>query len=242
MSPSSRWLAYLSPGNIRSHERWLKGGRQGSGRIVLEEINLRGITLAAPCLVAAKFVKCDLTDALIRFGDLTDAELIECIWDSALIERSTFNNASIKNCRFVGAALNIAKFIGAHVQEGDWSRTNLDRTDWMNAQAVNVCFQEANFQEARLDKTKFISCDLRGSNLAAMTPYDAVFEYCDFRNCDLKYLKLKNTVFYKCGFYGCTGAPTMEGQCEVIEPDLSEEFDGSKVIAAEKLFQLWGLG
>lgn len=46
MSPASRWLAYLSPSNIRGHQRWLKAGRQGSGRIVLEEINLRGASLA----------------------------------------------------------------------------------------------------------------------------------------------------------------------------------------------------
>lgn len=242
MSPASRWLAYLSPSNIREHQRWLKAGRQGSGRIVLEEINLRGASLAAPELVAAKFLKCDLTDVLIRFGDLTDAEVVECIWEKALLESSTFNTALIKDCQFVGATLTLADFVGTHLQGGNWGQTNLDRTDWTNAQAISVCFQEANFQGARLHNAKFVGCNLQKVNIANMIAYEAIFEHCDFRYTNFNSLKLKNTIFYKCGFYGCTGTPTIEENCEIIAPDLSEQFNATVVVEAEKIFQLWGLG
>ncbi|MBW4507268.1 MAG: pentapeptide repeat-containing protein [Scytonematopsis contorta HA4267-MV1] len=241
MLPASRWLAYLSPSNIRGHQRWLKAGCQGSGRIVLEEINLRGASLAAPELVAAKFVRCDLTDVLIRFGDLTDTELVECICEKALLERSTFNKALIKDCQFVGAALTLAKFVETHLQGGNWSQTNLDRTDWKNAQVISVCFQEANFQGARLHNAKFIGCNLQKANIANMIADEAIFENCDFRYTDFNSLKMKNTVFYKCGFYGCTGTPTIEENCTIIAPDLSEDFDTTVVVKAEKIFELWGL-
>lgn len=51
----------------------------------------------------------------------------------------------------------------------------------------------------------------------------------------------KNTIFYNCGFYNCTGIPKIEGECEFVEPDLSEAFDGSGVINEEKLLKLWGM-
>jgi uncharacterized protein YjbI with pentapeptide repeats len=234
------WLLHLSA--LEEHQRWARGGRQGSGRLVLEDEDLQNAVLPGFHLVAARFVRCDLRGANIRAGNLTSVKLVDCIWDGAMLEMATFDKAVIENCRFVGAYLNVGHFIEAQVQGGDWSQVDLHNSTWTNAQMLDVCFQNARFQGAKLHNARLIGCDLRRANIAAMTPYDAVFERCDFRYCDLKYLKLKNTVFYKCGFYGCTGSPTMEGQCEVIEPDLSEEFDGSKVIATEKLFQLWGLG
>jgi len=235
------WRAYLTRTTLKAHEKWARAGQQGSGRLVLEGKDLRDAVLPGPHLVAAQLVRCDARKANMRVGNLTSIELIDCTWDGAMLEMTRLNKAVIENCRFVGAYMNVGHFIGAQVRGGDWSQVDLHNSTWTNAQMVDVCFQDARFQGAKLYGARLIGCNLMRANVAAMTPYDAVFERCDFRYCNLNYLKLKNTVFYKCGFYGCTGTPTMEGACEVIEPDLSEAFDGSGVVDAAHLFQRWGL-
>lgn len=65
--------------------------------------------------------------------------------------------------------------------------------------------------------------------------YGAVFYKCNFRNCNLDGAKVENTVFEKCGFYNCRGtvwdyATGETPKSQVIEPDLSEIFDGSGII------------
>jgi uncharacterized protein YjbI with pentapeptide repeats len=246
MSSSSQWLAYLSHSDVKNHKRWLKRGCQGLGRIVLENANLRGATLVAPELVAAKFVKCDLTDTLIRFGDLSKAELIDCNWESALLERSIFNHAFIKDCQFLGAALNIADFIGTYIQGGDWSKTNLDRTDWTDAQVIIVCFHEANFQQARLNQSKLLGCNFTSADLEDIEAYGAVFEGCDFRGANFDGARIQNTVFKNCSFYNCHGmvfnyATQDSEKSQVIAPDLSESANGTGVVEtiydAESFFQ-----
>ncbi|MFP4120407.1 MAG: pentapeptide repeat-containing protein [Coleofasciculus sp.] len=234
------WLLHLAA--LEEHERWVRRGRQGSGCLVLENEDLKNAVLPGFNLVAARFKGCDFSQANIRGGNLTSIQLINCIWDNAMLEMATLDQAVIENCQFVGAYLNVGHFIEAQIRGGDWSKIDLHRSTWTNAQIRDVCFQNARFQGAKLHNTRLINCDLKGANIAAMTPDNAVFERCDFRHCDLNYLKLKNTLFNKCGFYGCTGTPTLEGECQVIEPDLSKNFDGSKIVDTEKLFQLWGLG
>jgi hypothetical protein len=59
------------------------------------------------------------------------------------------------------------------------------------------------------------------------------------RTIDINDFVFKNTLFYKCGFYGCKNAPTLEGDCKVIDADISEDFDGSKIISSDTLFQNW---
>ena len=55
----------------------------------------------------------------------------------------------------------------------------------------------------------------------------------------LEEFTIKNTKFYKCGFYNCKGTLKIEGKCEFIEPDLSEEFDVSKIVNEDKILTPW---
>ena len=57
------WRAYLSRSTLKAHERWARGGRQGKGRLVLEGCDLRDANVPYSHLVAARFVRCDLTGA-----------------------------------------------------------------------------------------------------------------------------------------------------------------------------------
>nr|WP_243147260.1 pentapeptide repeat-containing protein [Scytonema sp. UIC 10036] len=127
----------------------------------------------------------------------------------------------------------------AFIQSGDWSNTDLHRSDWTDAVIENVCLKIARFQGARLHRATITNCNFQTANLVAATAHDTVFNHCDFRNANLEEFTIKNTRFYKCGFYNCKGIPKIEGKCEFIEPDVSEEFDGSKIVNQDKILTLW---
>ena len=46
-----------------AHRAWLRGGRQGDGRIDLADENLRGLVASARDLSAARLVDCDVREA-----------------------------------------------------------------------------------------------------------------------------------------------------------------------------------
>lgn len=62
---------------------------------------------------------------------------------------------------------------------------------------------------------------------------ETIFEKCNFSETNFNDFKVKNTIFYKCGFYNFSGTPTIDGNYEIIEPDLSPGFDGSQVVSGE---------
>ncbi|MBD2500375.1 pentapeptide repeat-containing protein [Anabaena azotica] len=235
-------VAIFTRSNLKAHRRWVELGFQGEGQIVVENMNLTGTTIPGANLIAAKFKNCNLKNANIRYGKLNSIILVDCSLEDSLLEGASFDQAVIKNCQLVGTYLNISNFIGVNVEQGNWSKTDLHNSDWTNAQLLDVCFQEARFQEAKLNNASLINCDMKRVNLLAAIAHDTVFKGCDFRHADFRFFEIKNVIFDKCGFSGCTGVPEIEGACEIIEPDLSVDFDGSGVANAEKVFELWGLG
>jgi len=189
------WRAYLSRSALKAHERWARGGREREGRLVLSGCDLRDANLPYPHLVAARFVRCDLTGANFRIGNLSHIELVECIWNNGRLEMVTFNEALIEDGQFRKAYLNVATFIGAQITGGEWNQADLHHTTWNEAVVRQVCFQNARFQGATIKGARFIGCDFRGANLAEAHIEDTVFEDCDLRETNLQAAKIKGSVF-----------------------------------------------
>lgn len=241
MAEESVWQTYMSAHQRQKHSRWFEAGRTGDGRINVERKNLSRANCDGGYFQGARFVRCDLSESDISSGNLRDSEIVQCIWDDALLYSVNFDRSLIQDCRIVAAYLGIGDFIETQVKGGDWSKSDFHRSAWTNARVENVCFRRANFQAARLWGTKFVNCDFREANLLVATPHDAVFEHCDFRGANLQELSIKNTVFDKCCFHGCVGIPEVAGDCQIIEPDLAAAFDGSLVVDKKQLFCFWGL-
>lgn len=231
----------LSDSQQEIHRRWFEGGCTGDGRIDVEAINLTDAVIPGAYLRGARFVQCNLTNSNLRTSNLRDAEIIECILDDSLLFSARFDRAIIKNCRIVAAYFELTDFIETKVQGGDWSKTDLDNSTWTGALVENVCFQQVNFWRSRLHSARFVNCDFRGASLRAAKTDNAIFERCDFRGAYLESFQFKNVVFKQCGFYGCVGTPRLEEGCQMIEPDLSAEFDQTGVVSSKQLFTLWGL-
>lgn len=134
------WLLHLSA--LKEHQRWARGGHQGSGCLVLENEDLKNAVLPGFYLAAARFVGCDFSKANIRLGNLTGIQLINCIWEGAMLEMANLDKAVIENCRFVGAYLNVGHFIEAQIRGGDWSKIDLHNSTWTNAQIQDVCLKK----------------------------------------------------------------------------------------------------
>jgi uncharacterized protein YjbI with pentapeptide repeats len=224
-----------------ANRQWFDGGRTGFGRIDAQGLNLSKVVVPSADLQGARFVLCDFTGSNLGGASLRDTEIVECVWDDSLFESARFNRSLIKDCKSIASYMGDVHFIEAKVQGGDWSNTDLYKSTWTGAVVENVCFQRANFEWTRLHGTRFIGCDFRRASLGVAEADDAVFERCDFRGAYLGGLKLKNTTFNNCAFYGCISAPRHKGDCQIIEPDISANFDGTEVIEGKQLLQMWGL-
>ena len=242
MAKKSLWQLYIPASKRTAHRHWFETGRTGPGRIDIEGKNLTRAAADGAYLQGARFFKCDLSESDISSGNLRDAEIFECVWDDALLSGARFDRAIIEDSCFVGAYLGLSNFSETKIRGGNWSQSDLHRSAWIDAWVENVCFQKANFQGIRrLRGTHFIGCDFREANLLLAIPQDTVFERCDFRGAYLDELILKNTVFKECAFYGCIGIPELEGDCQIIKADLSEEFDNTNTVTQEQMLAFWGL-
>ena len=235
----TEWKVCFRDKITMAHNKWLKAGGEGAGRINLEEKNLTRATLRGENFTKARFVWCDWSNSLVSSSNLVEAEIIECAWNNSLLHSVDFDRASIEKCNFVDAYLGITHFIEAKIKGGDWTRSDLDKSTWTDAVVENVCFQRANFSEARFHGSRFINCDLRFCNLESATLRGAVFENCDFRGAYLYDFVFEKVTFINCGFHGCTGVPAFEGEYTFIEPDLSPNFDGTAIVEPEQLLAKW---
>ena len=235
----TEWRVCFKDRITMAHRRWFEGGRVGEGRIDLEEKNLTRAVLGGEFLQGAKLVKCDLSNSNLSVGNLRDAEITKCIWNNSLLHSINFDRSLIEECDFVDAYLGVGDFIEAKVKGGDWTRCDLDKSTWSSAVVENVCFRRVNLWRSKLQGAHFIGCDFRDGNLMSVKADNAVFENCDFRGVYLRSFRFNNTKFINCGFHGCIGNPKLEGDCILIEPDLSEAFDGTEIVEPEQLLSLW---
>ena len=239
MSKTSEWKLYLFGSKTKPHSLWLKAGAKGTGRMDLKEKNLTRAVVRGVDLTKARFVKCDFSDSFITSTDFVKTEITKCIWNNALIGSTDFDRSVIEKCNFIDTYFNTAHFIETKIQGGDWTRSDLDKSTWTGAVVKNVCFQRVNLWRSLLQESHFINCDFRNGNLMSVKADNAVFKNCDFRGAYLRSFRFKNTKFINCGFYGCVGNPKLEGDCILIEPDLSEAFDGTGIVETEQLLEQW---
>ena len=222
--------------------KWFEGGQTGEGRIDVEGKNFVDVFLVAPSLDGTRFVSCDFTASRIVGGFLEESELVECIFNRSNLDSSKFNGALIKDCQIIATTyIRLGRFNNAKVEGCNFGQSDLCESRWNNSIVKNVNFEQANFPRSKFHGAKFINCNFRYANFFVADFKDATFENCDFRDANIDGAKIQNTTFNNCGFYGCLGTPAYRGICQITSPDISPEFDGSKVVEAKQIFSFWGL-
>ena len=222
-----------------AHRNWLKAGGKGAGRMDLFEKNLTKAFLQGENFTKAKFVRCDWSNSRVSSSNFVEAEITECTWNNSLLYSDNFDRALIERCDFVDTYFGITHFIETKIKGGDWTRSDLDKSTWTDAVVENACFRRVNLWRSKLQGAHFVNCNFREGNLMSVRADNAVFENCDFRGVYLRSFRFNNTKFINCGFHGCIGNPKFEGDCILIEPDLSEAFDGTQIVEPEQLLEQW---
>jgi uncharacterized protein YjbI with pentapeptide repeats len=243
------WRILLTSETDLDHQDWLNAGRKGEGQVALKNRNLNGTLIRGSELSFSQFINCHMRGAELRSVNFENAELSNCHFDNSvsnghefetLMYACTFDRAKVDNCQFTKTRFNLSHFIGTHIQDGDWAKTDLDTTTWNDAEVERVSFQGSHWGGSRLYNTRFIQCDFRGGKLFSSRAFGTFFDKCDFRKTELTGLSLKNATFYRCGFYGCINKPNIEGAYTIVEPDLSENFDGSNIADPQEFYRHWG--
>ena len=235
----------LSIGKRSRHREWVERGFKGEGRIELIDENLANagradkVGIIGAELGKIRLIRCNLKNSSFDHSGFSEGELDGCNWNDSEIYGCNFDKAIIKNCNFSNVEFTRTHFIRTKVQGGDWSNSHLELPTWTEARVKDVNFRASRFPKARMYSARFINCDFRDTDLSFAEPFEAYFEQCDFRGANFKNMKLKNTTFKQCAFYGCYDTPEFIGSFVLVQPDLSPDFDGSKLVEQNEIIELW---
>jgi uncharacterized protein YjbI with pentapeptide repeats len=157
-------LATLTDEAIDAHERWVRSGRTGDGRLVASHVvvvphrRLAGVDLRWSALDHAVLAGVDLVSTTFAGAHLTACDL-----RGARLERASFEGGVVTATAFDGANLGLTRWEQATVTAGSFERADLDRSSWTRAVVADADFRHAWFGHAALDGARFTDCDLSGA-------------------------------------------------------------------------------
>ncbi len=241
------WRRWLGPDALRAHAYWLRVGREGGGRLELEDADLGGVQLSGVDLTAASFNRCDLSGAELTYCMLAEAQVTACRFDRANLSNSTFDRGKIEQSTFEGACLDLATFHEASLHRAAFTDASLIHADFRGAHISEASFRRAVLRNAHLVDAAFLGCGFREANLSRDTTQrhsggtarGSRFVACDFRHADVSALRLDQTTFERCGFHAIVGIPRIDGPYRLVSPDHGADFDGSGIGPPEPLQGLW---
>lgn len=223
-----QWKAWVTPEKVKAHWAWYERGKQGEGRLVVEDRDLRGMARIRQ-LDGARFVRCDLSYTQLSQCSLEELELIECTVDDAAfslttLERGRFERSTFRRTNFVLADLS-----GTAIERGSFAQANARSSTWLSVRARGTDFRAACFSMARLDASVFEGCDFRDAQFVRDEPEggggtarSALFVDCDFGGADVTGWELDHTRFERCRLAGSRGKPNLAGPVALRDNDLTE--------------------
>lgn len=235
----------LDRASMMEHAAWLKGGRRGGGRLDVAGFDGRGLRFGGADLTGARLERVTLDSAVIDSVVLAEAEVTDLSARDAVATSLKLRDARVTRGTFAGAQLAVAAFDGASIDETTFAGANLERTTWANATVVAASFDDANLGNAWLDGGKFSGCTFRKADLRLATQgircttRGAVFEDCDLRFTRWDGRDLSGATFVRCKLAGITGIPSALANVKIVDPDLSDDGDGSDIGDADDVLALW---
>jgi uncharacterized protein YjbI with pentapeptide repeats len=237
----SQWWPLVGE-RAREHRLWWKHGGRGSGRIIVEEANLRAAKLSG--LSGLRLVDCDLGGSTL-LGELLETELVGCSLDGVIVD-GDLSQSELVGCHAHTATFRESRFAKSRFDGCVLARCDLSRVDLTAASVKDTQLTGSVLRDATLSLATFRGCDLRDADLTgtrALGPLGASEETrffgCDFRGVDWQGRRLKDVTFDHCAFAGAIGIPVIEGSLKVVDGDFSKARDGSELGDAERLLALW---
>lgn len=239
-SINSSALSVFSSSKTREHRLWVERGFTGEGRIIEENLSLSlPEYFGGNELSRIRLVNCSIRNSHIGSSSFNEAELVNCDWSNCDLSDNEFNNAIIQNCTFYNTEYSSCKFTKAQIEGGDWSSGKFDSPYFTKAKITEVNLANSLIRKALLHKTEIKNCNFQNTDLAFSVAYFAVWENCDFRGVSFENFQFKNTILKNCGFYNCGGVPQSIEGIKIINPDLSENFDGNNIVDQQTIIEQW---
>jgi fluoroquinolone resistance protein len=153
-----------------------------TGRVA-EHVEYVGIDMAETTSASGvRFDECTFRDVGFNLAEHTAAAFSNCTFTGC-----TFFGATFTQCKFVGSMFDRCTFDRMKVDGGDWSFVGLPGADLRTTRFENVRMREvdltgvnligavlrkADLSAAMLHNAKLDKCDLRGSDVTAVDPWN----------------------------------------------------------------------
>lgn len=209
-----------------AHRRWVRGGRQGTGRLDVVGGDASEQRLDALDIPGARLHRVNLWHATLEYSTCDEAVFVDCNLRGANVLAVRFRDATVIGCSFVNTHAMGADFLRAEVRECAFDGAQLDHSRWVQARCRDVSFAGARLGNSQFDRGVFRGCDFRGASwrpetmLPVATTAEAVFEDCDFRGAYLTGVDLSGATFRGCRFAGAYGIPAAAENLTLIDCEL----------------------
>jgi uncharacterized protein YjbI with pentapeptide repeats len=230
---------------LPDHRAYIAANCQGSGQMILEDMNLQGAELG--WLEHACLKRCDLSGLrLQQSASLKGSEFVDCLFVEAELNYSRWIRTQVRGCCFTHAFLGLVDFDDAVLERCDFSTANLERAQWPRASVRDCNLSNTNLASSIFDDAWFTNCNFQHATLNHQDTFPDLsrcpntrFINCDFRGANLTGLRLNNTTFDRCKFHGIIGTPVLEGDITLIAPDFSPNADGSDIRKPKAVVKAW---
>jgi uncharacterized protein YjbI with pentapeptide repeats len=232
-----------------AHQKWLKAGGKGPGRLVAEDESLLGIVATAMRLNGAQFKRCVMSSGDLNNTHFKSVLLLACDLSKTNLYMAMFASATMKDCVLAEARLSLAMIVESRVTGCDLTEADAARLLVKESSVEHTDFKGAMLLDAQFEASRFFDCSFHGANLGRKSGGPALgttrtthFENCDFRGADFAGRKLRESKFINCHFHEAVGVPELGDGVVVEGADLSAEADGSDIVEPSTFLERWKNG
>lgn len=227
---------------VELHNRFLEG-RLGGRRAMLENTDLRSLSLRGKILRQASFKACNMKNMDLSFVNFKEAELYACDLSHSNLFQTIFTRADLRGACIENANLEGADLESADLRKGgvgvsfgsdsglpQQSAVNFRGANLSGAKLVGSMASHADFSDAMMSGANMTGADLRGAQLVGA----------DLSNADIGGAKLKGANTKSAILTGVTVALLRDAEADLSDAITDENVGVSVSDLLEPLPKLLG--
>lgn len=228
------------------HTAWLKAGRKGDGRLLVEGEIIRRMSAAAHNLDGARFEDCNMARSDFNNTHVNSAEFRWCDMSESNLHMAWLQKAKLDACQLDASRLTLVRLDGASVSGCTFDEAALARASLVDGKYAQCSFRKAAMVDIKIANSRFRQCSFQEADFSRHAPLSklgradgSIFERCDFRGADFTGLRIDDCTFVDCKFGGAKGRPELGDGIEVRGADLSIHGDGSVLVEGDAFLAQW---
>jgi uncharacterized protein YjbI with pentapeptide repeats len=178
----------------------------------LSGLDLSGVDLSGVCLDGANLTGTSFANAKLVNAVLAHAHMENCVFDSADLSGASLGKAHLAKASLRRAVLKKSVLAGADLTDATLAGADLEGANLADAIVANADFSRVHAPailaiklslrrlwapRIKLDKAKFIECDLQGAQLTGASLEQAVFLESNLTGADFAGANMRKAVFVK---------------------------------------------